>query len=91
MMPFPARSRVAAAGIFVAIIDGKLMARTSTGKPLSEEQRQTIRDNREPLLTELTEPRLWRGQLIIPSGCADKYKWWRGGQSTKQTRQEVTP
>ena len=36
----------------------------------------------KPYLTET-------GELIIPSGVADEYKWWAGGQSIKKTLEEL--
>lgn len=29
------------------------------------------------------------GSLIIPFAADKKYQWWKGGQSTKQTEEEV--
>ena len=38
--------------------------------------------NSKPYLTET-------GELIIPSGAPVEYKWWDGGQSVKETLEEL--
>ncbi|WP_458778092.1 hypothetical protein [Desulforhopalus sp. 52FAK] len=39
-------------------------------------------EEKMPYLTE-------NGELIISSDACDKYKWWAGGQSVKETLEEL--
>lgn len=68
-------------------------------KPLlTDEVREIISDNRAVLVDELTKieaelprPYFHRGaDLVIPFNSPKRYHWWAGGQSVKETMEEIT-
>ncbi len=51
--------------------------------PGKQSAQKTIEPAIEP------KPFLKNNELIIPSDCAQKYRWWQGGQSIFETLQEL--
>ncbi len=70
------------------LIDGGLKA-----KALNESTRQLVKDNKDEIILFMAsqnKPFIKNGsELIIPSGCHSKYKWWEDGQSIFETLLEI--
>ncbi|MGE0821765.1 MAG: hypothetical protein AB7G75_34075 [Candidatus Binatia bacterium] len=58
--------------------------------PLPEVLVKALQQCKMAILTMLTAPHInTRGELIIPSNCDSRYRWWAGGQSVAQTLAEL--
>lgn len=84
------RQQIEKTGVVLSVKGERLLAHRRNG-PLTDNDRDFIRGHREELFKSLTAPYFdCSGSLIIPFGSPLKYQWWReGGQSAKQTIQEL--
>ena len=80
------RQQIEKSGVVLSVKGERLLAHRRDA-PLTDTDREFIRDHRSDLFKSLSEPYLDpAGRLVIPFGAPKRYHWWKdGGQPTKQT------
>jgi len=72
----------------VSARNGKI--RIEASKPLPGKLVEAARKHKKEILELLSKPRLdAHGRLVIPFDADPKYHWWAGGQSIRETLQEL--
>jgi TubC N-terminal docking domain len=76
-------------GIALWVEDGKLKFRSPA--ELDEELKHNLKQHKTEII-QLIQPKPYiknGSELIIPSGCHPKYRWWDNGQSVFETLLEL--
>jgi len=80
-------------GIFLSL-DGKALRVESEHGPIDDDIRQALKRNKPGIIQLLKDdsPKPYfnsQGDLMIPFNCDPKYQWWVGGQSVRETKEEI--